>query len=325
MLIINKIFMSLCLVVIFNYLNPFVNALPVNIEENKVSSTIPYKIIELNSLSRTYEERIAFQHIQLPGFSSDEDNSLASLLIIQNNDIYLFRDGYEDPKKIKYEAYLQWIRMEIPKDLWINKINSKPDYLRIASKRVEKFLNSREEYTEKNSGNVYRGIRDSFLNYHIKVFKELMTNRVDSEFKIERNPIYPPAFKELKARIMFSTTIKARALNDYIYYAEDKDGDDVTETFYVTMPDSFNWGYKSGPNIIFIYNNKESDIKQIIGRLCYEAYFGIAEEEAVPLKLFPNEEQILKSFKLDKIKMQTSQPKSQPARQTAPTPAQEKK
>jgi hypothetical protein len=296
-----------------------------DLDENKTGSTIPYKIIELTALSRIYEDRIAFQHIQLPGFNKHEDNSIASLLVIKNNEIFLFRDGYDDPKKVLFEAYLQTVRMEVPKDLWVNKINSKPDYLRIASKRVEKFLDSREEYTEKNSGEVYRSIRDSFLNYHIKIFKELIVNRVDSDCKIERNPIYPPAFKEMNAKIVFTTTIKARALNDYIYYAEDKDGDEVTETFYVTMPDSFNWGFKSGPNVIFIYNNKEEDIKQLIGKLCYEAYFGKFEEEGASSKIFPKDTDILKSFNIEKVKMQTPPPQAQPARQASPaTPAQQK-
>lgn len=287
--------------------------------DNKLMPNIPYKPIEISALSRYTDDRIAFQHIQLPGFSRDADNSLASLLIIKNDEVYLFRDGYDDPKKIMFQAYLQNINREEQKDLWINKINSKPDYLRIAGRKFEKFLNTREDYVEKNCGDMYRNIRNSFLNYHVKVFKELMINRVESNFKIERKPIYPPAFKELDAAVKFSTTIKARAENDFIYYAEDKDGDEVTETFYVSMSDSFNWGYKSGPNVIFIYNNKEDDIKQFIGKLCYEANFGTSEEEINLSKLIPNEKDILESFKLEKVKMQTPQPVKQE------TPAVEKK
>jgi hypothetical protein len=287
------------------------------LEEIKPTSTIPYKIIELSALSRYREDRIAFQHIQLQGFSANEDNSIANLLIIKNNEVYLFRDGFDDVKKISFQNYLQIVNNEIPKDLWVNKINSKPDYIRIASKRIEKFLNSSEDYTEKNSGDVYRNIRDSFLIYHVKIFRELMMNRVESDFKLQRDPIYPSAFKEKNTVIKFSSVIKARAQNDYLYYAEDKDGDEVTDTFYVTMSDGFNWGYKSGPNVIFIYNNKEDDIKKIIGKLCYEAYFGTSEEETNLSKLIPNETDILNSFKLEKIKMQPSQPAKQPA----PSPA----
>jgi hypothetical protein len=282
--------------------------------DNKLSSIIPYKPIEISGLSRYVEDRIAFQHIQLPGFSRDEDNSIASLLIIKSDEVYLFRDGFDDVKKVSFENYMQVINNEMPKDLWVNKINSKPDYLRVAGKKIEKFLNSKEDFTEKSSGDVYRSVRNSFLAYHVKVFRELMINRVESDFKLQRNPIYPPAFKESNAPILFSSVMKARdPINDYLYYAEDKDGDEVTETFYVTMNDGFNWGHKSGPNIIFIYNNKEDDIKQFIGKLCYEAYFGTMEEETNLSKLIPNVTDILNTFKLEKVKMETPQPPNQAA------------
>jgi hypothetical protein len=308
-MLINKIKMSLLPAIACIFLSIPNSVYSVELTENKIFPNISYKLIDISALSRYTEDRIAFQHIQLPGFSDNEDNSIASLLIIKNNEVYLFRDGYDDPKRVKFDSYLQWTRGEEPKDLWINKIDSRPDYIRVASKRVEKFLNSSKDYTEKNSGDVYRNVRNSFLNYHVKVFKELMMNRVESEFIVQRYPIYPPAFKEKNAPIIFSSVIKARAQNDYLYHAEDKDGDEVTETFYVTMKDSFNWGHKSGPNIIFIYNNKEDDIKRIIGKLCHEAYFGTTEEEKTNLsKLIPNEADILKAFKLEKITMNASQP-----------------
>jgi len=281
--------------------------------DNKLSLKIPYKPIEISGLSRYSEDRIAFQHIQLPGFSRDEDNSIASLLIIKNDEVYLFRDGFDDIQKIKFENYLQVINNEVSKDLWVNKINSKPDYIRIASRKIEKFLNSKEDYTEKNSGDVYRSIRDSFLAYHVKVFRELMINRVESDFKLQRDPIYPPPFKEIDATIKFSSVIKARAMNDYLYYAEDKDGDDITETFYVRLADGFNWGLNSGPNIIYIYNNKEDDIKRIIGKLNYEAYFGTSEEETDLLKMIPKDTDILKAFNIEKINMAVPQSAKQPA------------
>ncbi|MBN2401364.1 MAG: hypothetical protein JXN64_03100 [Spirochaetes bacterium] len=290
------------------------NAYSADRADNKPLSHIPYKPIEISSLSRYIEDRIAFQHIQLSGFSRDEDNSLASLLIIKNSEVYLFRDGYDDEKKVSLENYMQVIKNELPKDLWINKIDSRPDFIKIATRRTEKLLNSNKDYTEKNSGDVYRSIRNSFINYHVRVFKELMMNRSESEFNLQRKPIFPPPFKEMDAPIQFSSVIKARAQNKVLYYAEDKDGDEVTETFYVTMSDGFNWGHKSGPNIIFIYNNKEEDIKKFIGKLCHEAYFGTSEEEESLLKYFPKEADILNAFKLEKVTMQTSQP----ARQRAP-------
>jgi hypothetical protein len=317
--LIKKIKFSLLPVVICICLSIPVNLFSADQMKNVVFSKIPFKPIEISTLSRYHEDRIAFQHIQLPGFSLNEDNSIASLLIIKNSEVYLFRDGYDDAKRISFENYLQVINNEVPKDLWINKINSKPDFIRIATRRTEKLLNSREDYNEKNSGDIYRSVRNSFLNYHIKVFKELMINRIDSDFTIQRNPIYPPAFQEANSVIKFSSLIKARAQNNYLYCAEDKDGDEVTETFYVTMHDGFNWGFKSGPNIIFIYNNTEEDIKQFIGKLCYEAYFGTAEEEANISKIFPKEADILSTFKLEKMTQQAAQPAKQAA------PASDKK
>ncbi|MFH0976109.1 MAG: hypothetical protein V1874_10045 [Spirochaetota bacterium] len=279
--------------------------------DNKLSSYIPYKPIEISALSRYFEDRIVFQHIQLPGFSLNADNSIASLLVIKNDEIYLFHDGFDDVKKISFQNYLRVINNDEPVDLWVNKINSRPDYLRIANRKVEKLLNSNENYAEKNSGDIYRSIRNSFLHNHVKIFKGLMMNRVESDFKLDRKPIFPPAFKEMNAPIKFSSVIKAKAHNDYRYYAEDKDGDEITETFYVTMNDSFNWGFKSGPNVIFIYNNKEDDIKQFIGKLCYEAYFGTSAEETELSKLLPKDTDILKTFNLEKLTLQTPPPEKQ--------------
>ncbi len=280
--------------------------------ENKLFSEISYKPIEVSALARYTEDRISFQHIQLPGStSSTEDNSFASLLIVKGSEVYLFRDGYDDVKKVAMEGYIQEIRRELPKDLWINKINSKPDYIRIADRRSEKMLNVTEEYVEKNFGDLYRNVRNAFIHNHVQIFKELMRNRIDSDFNMQRKPISPPAFQEVKEASKFSTVIKAKAMNSTYYYAEDSNGDDITETFYVTLEDGFNWGYKSGPNIIFIYNNKEEDVQQLIGKLCYEAYYGTAEEEKNIIKTFPKDTDIMSVFKLEKVTLQASQPVKQ--------------
>ncbi|MBN2401554.1 MAG: hypothetical protein JXN64_04070, partial [Spirochaetes bacterium] len=89
--------------------------------------------------------------------------------------------------------------------------------------------------------------------------------------------------------------------------AEDSDGDEITETFYVVYDDGFNWGFKSGPNILFIYNNRDEEIKQLMGKLCYEAYYGTPEEESLILKNFPKETDIIDAFKLEKVTLQASQ------------------
>jgi hypothetical protein len=169
-------------------------------------------------------------------------------------------------------------------------------------------LNVTEEFVEKNFGDFYRSVRNSLINKHVQIFKSLMRDRVESSLNLQRKPISPPAFQEVKEPSKYSTVVSAKTLNDTLYYAEDSDGDNITETFYVTFEDGFTWGFKSGPNIIFIYNNKEEDIKQLIGKLCYEAYYGTSEEEKAILKTFPKDSEIIETFKLEKVTMQATQP-----------------
>jgi hypothetical protein len=276
--------------------------------DNTYSTNIDYQLIEVNSITRYNEDRVAFQHIQMPGSTSyKQDNSIANLLIVRNNQIYLFRDGYDDVKKIQMEGYIQEMRRELPKDLWINRINSKPDYVRISDRRTEKMLNIKEDYVDKNFGDFYRTVRNSFIQKHVIAFRNLLRDRIESDAHLVRKPISPPAFQEVKEPSKFSTTVTAKAIDGAIYYAEDSDGDDVTETLAVSFDDGFNWGFKSGPNIIFIFNNKEEDIKQLIGKICYEAYYGTSEEETLLLKTFPKESDIIEAFKLEKVTLQASQ------------------
>lgn len=271
-------------------------------------ANIDYQLIDIGLLTRYNEDRVAYQHIQMPGSTSyKQDNSIASLLIVRNNQIYLFRDGYDDVKKVQMDGYIQEMRRELPKDLWVNKVNSKPDYVRISDKRVEKLLNVKEDFVEKNFGDFYRTVRNSFIQKHVMVFKNLIRDRIESQAVLVRKPISPPAFQEVREPAKFSTTISAKSMEGATYYAEDADGDDVTETLYVSYEDGFGWGFKSGPNILLILNNKEEDIKQLIGRICYEAYYGTAEEEALILKTFPKENEIIDTFKLEKVTSQAVQ------------------
>ena len=274
----------------------------IEVAYKKLSSTIPYKQIEIARLTRYTEDRIAFQHIQLPGvISGDEDNSVSSLLIIRNSQVYLLRDGYDDVEKVRFENYWQDVKGEVPKDLWVNKINSKPDYVKIADRRSEILYNVSEDFVDKNFGDNYRNIRNAFLHTHVKIFKRLMRERTESEFYLQIKMISPPAFQEQGDYTRFATVVKAKTMNGTLYFAEDMDGDDVTETFCVSLKDGFNWGFKSGPNIIFIFNNTEEDIKQLIGSLCHEAYFGTTEEEKNILETFPKVEDILDAFRLEKV------------------------
>lgn len=271
---------------------------------------IDYQPIESSSLTRYNEDRVVFQHIEHPGSNSyNQDNSIASLLIIKNNQVYLFRDGYEDAKKIQLEGLARDWQRELPKDLWINKVNSKPDYIRVSEKRLEKLLNVKEDYVEKNFGNFYRDIRNSVIHKYVTAFRNLMRDRRESEMQVVRTPITRHAMSDTKDPVKIASSVKAKAADGTFYYAEDCDGDEITETFYVNYDDGFNWGNKSGPNTILIYRNTADDIRQIMGKLCYEAYYGTTDEEELILKNFPKENEIIEAFKLDKVTVQESQTK----------------
>jgi hypothetical protein len=193
---------------------------------------IDYQPIEASTLSRYTEDRVAFQQIEQQGSTSyKQDNSIASLLIIKNNQVYLFRDGYDDAKKIQLEGFaLDWQR-ELPKDLWINKVNSKPDYIRISEGRLQKLLNVNEDYVEKNFGNFYRDVRNSVIHKYVIAFRNLMKDRRESEVLVVRKPIARHAFSDSKEPVKIASSVKAKALDGTIYYAEDCDGDEITETF----------------------------------------------------------------------------------------------
>jgi hypothetical protein len=271
---------------------------------------IDYQPIEVTSLTRYSENRVAFQHIEHPGSTSfKQDNSKTSLLIIQNNQVYLFCDGYDDAKKIQLEGLAREWQREFPKDLWINKINSKPDYIRISEGRLQKLLNVNEDYVEKNFGNFYRNVRNSIIHKHVTAFRNLMKDKRESEMQVVRTSIARHAMSDTKDPVKIASSVKAKAADGTIYYAEDCDGDEITETFFVNYDDGFNWGNKSGPNSLLIYRNSQDDIRQIMGKLCYEAYYGTTDEEELILKNFPKENEIIEAFKLNKVTLQESQTK----------------
>ncbi len=265
------------------------------------SKDIEFQYIELEQVSRYSEDRIAFQHIE-KDFSADFDNSIATLLIIKDKKMYLIKDGYDNPKEVRTQKLLYDTESRMGGDLWANKINMKPDYIRITERRVELLKNFNEDFVSKNFGSFYTSIRDSFLQKHVNVFKQLMLNRKESGLIVERMPIPKPTYIGSEdVPVKYSITVSGKTIDEKLYYAADMDGDGITETFYVTIPDGFNWGYKSGPNIVFIYDNKQEDIKKMIGTLAKDAYYGTADEEKVILTTFPKDEDIIREFNLEKV------------------------
>lgn len=276
----NKLFKSLGLLLLLTVIFQFTEA---------SSKSIPFKILKLEKISRYNEDRVAYQQVEAD-VSPIIDNSSASLLIIKNSKMYLFKDGFDDPGTVNEQKLLLEMENRIVGDMWKNKIDNKPDFLRITDRRVEVLKNQSQEFVTNNYGDFYTHIRNQFLKKHVAIFKALMINRKDSGLYVKRTPLPKKAFDEGPTK--FKTIVSAKTLDEKIYYAEDADGDNITETFYVSIPDGFNWGYKSGPNIIFIYKNKQEDVKNLIGKLAYEAYNGSPEEEMFIKKTFPAKDEI---------------------------------
>jgi len=258
----------------------------------------PYKDIIIENVTRYREERIAYQHIQKQ--TSDKlDNSLAALLIIEDNKLYLLRDGYDDPSAVKEAKWFLDTAGTMVGDLFTNKINSKPDYIRITHKKIEVLKKVNEEFITKNFGKFFLNVRNALIQKHASKLKYLMRNRVEFNVSVVRKRLSRDIFAKRTKKRKYSIAICAKATDDTVYYAEDSNGDGITETFTVSISDGFHWGFHSGPNILFIYKNKEKDIESIIGNLTNIAYHGTPEEEKEMMKKFPKDSDIIKKFKLE--------------------------
>lgn len=261
--------------------------------------SIDYLPIEVETISRYSEDRIAYQQIQTaPNLGSDD--SVASLLIIKDRKMYLLRDGFDDPRVVRTQQLLIEKESAIVGDVWVNKINSKPDYIRITDRRIEIMKNFSEEFVSKQFGTFYTSVRNAFLNKHAQIFRQLMNNRAESGLVVERVPLPKPIYVGAPEEpTKYATYVIGKTIDEKLYYAIDADGDGITETFTVNIPDGFHWGYKSGPNIILILNNTDEEVKGIIGKLAHEAYYGTPDEEKNIIQTFPKDSDIIQEFNLD--------------------------
>jgi len=265
------------------------------------SQDFSYSVIDIAKITRYNQDRLAFQHIEAES-GMDNDNSLSCLLMIDRENTYLVMDGYDDPREVQKYAFAYKMGKRAAADTWRNKVNSNPDYIRITERRVERMLNVTEDFVNKNFGTFYKNIRNAFIDKHVRVFKSLMLSRGESGMVVKREAITPEFIVTAagtKEEAKYSIKVSAKSPDDMIYYAEDADGDDIAETFTVTFNDGFSWGYKSGPNVIFIYKNKSDDLKPLIGKLTHDAYYGTAEEERVILSNFPPDTDIIRQHRLD--------------------------
>jgi hypothetical protein len=255
-----------------------------------VSREIDFQLLDLQNVSRYTEDRIAFQHIELTDKQFERipnmDSSVASLLMIKDKKMYLIKDGYDNLNEIQVQKNLLEIEDKIVGDLSLNKISGKPNYARITERRVELLkkidMSGVEDFVGRNFGKFYLNVRNAFLEKHVSIFRQMLISRKESSLFVER--VRLPRKLVLGGgdeKFRFATYVIAKTDDEKIYYAEDADADGVTETFAVHIGDGFHWGYKSGPNIIFIYNNKQEDIRKIIGNLANDASSGTKEEEEV--------------------------------------------
>ena len=255
-----------------------------------------FLIISPENVSRYNEDRIAYQRIEKT-VDPLVDNSVECLMVIKKNKIHFIVDGYEAKtdvmnKRILLESEWQYIE---DNDFWLNKINGKPDYVRVIYRRSDMMVNANEEFVTNNFGTFYKTVRDSFIRMHVDKYRNLLSNRGESGLVVTRKLLlaYKNPEKPSEIKQKFSTVAKAKALDETLYTCEDADGDGVTETFMVSRGDGFDWGIGSGPNMIFIYKNTDKDIETMIGKLAHEGYHGTVNEEKKMIQTFPKEKEII--------------------------------
>lgn len=253
------------------------------------SKNIPFKVIKLEKVSRYNEDRIAYQHIE-KNVSMQIDNSLSSLLIVKDRKMYLFKDGHDSTIDVRTQRLILEMENRLIPDLWKNKIDNKPDFVRITDRRVEVLKNQSQEFVTNSFGDFYTNVREKFIKKHVNIFKTLMINRALSGLFVTRRPLPKKVYDNGPTK--YYTSVTGKTIDEVIYFAEDADGDNVTETFTVNLPDGFHWGFKSGANIVFIYNNSQENMKKLIGKLSYEAFYGTPEEEKIIKQQFPDKNDI---------------------------------
>jgi len=260
-----------------------------------ISKDKEYRTIDVDSITRYNEDRIAFQRIERLDQQTC-DNSVEILLIIKDNKTYFIADGYDIvsdvyTKKLVMDAENKYIEHN---DFWLNKINGKPDYIRTIYRRSDLLKNTNEEFVSSNFGQFYTSVKNQFIKTHVEKFRNLMKNRGEAKFSVTKRQISmtinPDDPNDIKQR--FFTSATAKSGDEIIYYCEDADGDGITETFMASRDDGFDWGVGSGPNILLIYGNTDKEIETLIGKLVNESVNGTVEEERKTFQNFPKEEEI---------------------------------
>ncbi|MBN1495284.1 MAG: hypothetical protein JXA07_00850 [Spirochaetes bacterium] len=273
----------------------YIAALCIFLQPALYSKDHEYLPIDIVKLSRYDEDRVMYQHIETPHgeFSQDQaDNSVASLMVIKDKRVFLFRDGYDSPEQARLNMAMYDKGGQLLPDIWINKIDGVPDYVLVTDRKIEIQKNTTKEWVSSNYQDFYSRVREKFLKKQVAIFLSLIVNRREAEIAVERRRLPKKTLVEGEA-VRYITTVTGRTADGgTVYYAEDADGDGVTETFTVNCSDGFHWGFRSGPNVVCIVRNTQKDIENIIGTLTNLAYNGSPEEEQIIKKTFPTPEKV---------------------------------
>jgi hypothetical protein len=266
-----------------------------------------FLIVDPDKISRYSEDRIVYQRVEkrkdltkddfIENNTITKDNSVETILIIKDSKIHYIVDGHDvisevQKNKITQDSLNKYVQ---DNDFWLNKINGKPDYIRVIYRRSDLMINSNEEFVTTNFGAFYKSIRDRFIKLHVDKFRQLLRNRGESRLTIDKRVlsyrVNPENSTDIKQKFFISA--KAKATDGTVYYCEDADGDGITETFTATRDDGFDWGISTGPNILCIIDNSDKDLETFIGKLANESVHGTVEEEKRMFQEFPSEKDVI--------------------------------
>ncbi len=266
-----------------------------------------FSILDPDKVTRYSEDRIVYQRIEtkkdltkddfVENYTITKDNSVENLLIIKDRKMHFIVDGFDSitdvqRTKILKDSVNKYVE---DNDYWANKINGKPDYIRVIYRRSDLMMNTSEEFVTTNFGAFYKTVRDKFIKMHVDKYRQLLRNRGESKLTIKKYllsyKVNPENSNDIKERFYISA--KAKANDGTVYYCEDADGDGITETFTATRDDGFDWGLNSGPNLLSIMGNTDKDLETFIGKLANESINGTVEEEKKMFQQFPTEKDVI--------------------------------